>query len=192
MKQQTGGGICMITMVLIPTYDLRFCKMIIQAVSLLSILNHVPWAEPWLGGDFNYFFFTPKIGGNDPIWLPFRELTYPIKKITFEDDFPFPFWWDMLIPWRVVFFKWVGSTTNQMRCLCFFSPRFSHSFLQSGVCHSFLFSDPSKRCATTLGWEWGHLHPQSWNLGILESWNLPSWTQVFQGGILESLSLKEP
>ena len=31
----------------------------------------------------------------------FRELTYPRFKGIFEDDFPFPVWWDMLIPWRV-------------------------------------------------------------------------------------------
>ena len=33
--------------------------------------------------------------------IPSWELTYPLKAVHFEDDFPFPVWWDMSVPRRV-------------------------------------------------------------------------------------------
>ncbi len=32
--------------------------------------------------------------------IPSWELTYPFPKACLEGDFPFPVWWDMLVPWR--------------------------------------------------------------------------------------------
>ena len=43
------------------------------------------------------------------VWLSImdgtlQETNISPKNGTFEDDFPFPVWWDMLIPWMVIFF----------------------------------------------------------------------------------------
>ena len=50
-----------------------------------------------LGGGLKYFFsFTPTWGNDQMGWFN-HQLVSP----WFEDDVPFPVWWDMLVCWRV-------------------------------------------------------------------------------------------
>ena len=61
-----------------------------------------------------FFIFTPQIGEDEPILTTLQGTNISPKNGILKMIFLFPRW-DMLIPWRVIFFRWVGSTTNQMK-----------------------------------------------------------------------------
>ena len=85
-------------------------KMVLENISYPKNLHN---RTSLGGGNSNIFgIFTPNPWGRFPIWLPSRELTYPTlgkRKIIFK----MPFLGDMLVPLRVIFFRWVGWNHQQ-------------------------------------------------------------------------------
>ena len=64
------------------------------------------WWYPQIIHFNRVFHYKPSILGYPYSWKhPYTlqgTITYPIKNHFWVDDFPFPGWWDMLIPWRVM------------------------------------------------------------------------------------------
>ena len=65
----------------------------------------------WQGG-FKYFcIFTPNLGVSWSNLITLQGTNISPKNGILKMIFLLPRW-DMLIPWRVIFFRWVGSTTT--------------------------------------------------------------------------------
>ena len=111
------------------------------------------------------FYFHPgSLGKMNPFWLPSRKLTYPSQMAYLKMIFLFPRW-DMWIPWRVIFFDWVGSTTNEM----FHHPTRKKTFAQILVLNS------SIEIIFPVAAPWRWLFPkdgEQWNGAVLTTWIL--------------------
>ena len=126
----------------------------------------------FLGAGFKYmYYFHPDPWGRFPFSLPSRELTLSPQKWHFESMI-FPTSLSVgyvIVPWRVLFFRWLGSPTKQK------------TFEEKGP----LFSagQQRRRCVDTCGAD-GHAGGPAVKSGWLEDIRLSYWEGLFFRGEL--------
>ena len=72
------------------------------------------WHNQFLGGGNSNIFYVHPYFGKWSNLTTLQETNISPKNGILKMIFLF-LRWDMLIPWRVIFFRWVGSTTNSIR-----------------------------------------------------------------------------